>query len=297
MHLSTPTRWLVVLGVVALVGSAQAAPPTADAMALRMLDSEALYTLTGGLKPVSEGFWQTRFPGDQDTSPEVEAARAALGALPLGPDLEAGVYVFAETFKGKRMASAFVAHRPGLRELIRRRGDVFEPLGVTPATSLQEVMEAIDRAPRAARWRGFGLVFGYPEYAVEFFVAAGDKQAETGKLVERDFVNLPTFASERGRFVYAVPKGHTERLEDRELKARTAAIFQTYGAWRSAFVGDGKPGAVALLRCWLAPPVACRTTEPAPLTVRTFVTGTTFQGCWSPCHPPGPRVRPRCRFR
>jgi len=286
----------VFLALVALAGSACAAPPTADAIAQRMLDCEALYTITGGLKPVSEGFWRARFPEDQDTSPEVDDARAVLKILPLGPDLEAGVYVFTTPFGGKRSASAFVAHKPALRALIERRADVFEPLGITTATPPQKVMEAIDRAPRSTRWRGYGLVFGYPEYAVEFFVAAGEEQAENGTFVKRDFLNLPTFASDRGRFVYAVPKGHVERDEDRKLNVMTVEIFTRYRAWRTVYLEGQKLGAVELLRVWLAPPVVsrpfCQPTTPFP--VQIFATDMTFQGCWSPCHPSVPRVR--CRL-
>ena len=86
MRPATWTGWLVVLAFVGFPGSTQAAPPTADAMALLMLDSEALYTLTGGLKPVSEGFWQASFPENQDTSPEMDAARVVLDTLPLGAE-------------------------------------------------------------------------------------------------------------------------------------------------------------------------------------------------------------------
>jgi len=294
MRRATLTVCAVVLASFCLSGTAAAAPPTADGLALSLLDGEALYTVTGGLKPVSEGFWRTRFPEGETTNSEMESARATLNALPLGPDLEAGVYVFAAPFGGKRSASAFVAHKPSLQALIQRRRDAFEPLGVTSVTPPQKVMEAIDRASPSARWRAFGLVFGYPDYAVEFFVAAGEKQADTGKFVERDFLNLPTFASDRGRFVYAVPKGHIERAEDRELKVKTEAVFQSYRAWRGAFVGDGKSGAVALLRYWLAPPVP----SPAdfrrtPLTVETFTLGTTIQGYRSPCRPLGLRFRHR----
>lgn len=235
--------------------SSGAEPPTADALACRLLDSEALYTVSDGLKPVSDGFWQTRFPATQDTSPEVETVRGRLAALPLGPDLEAGVLVFASSFEGKRSASAFVAHKPSLRALIARRKDVFAPLGVTAATPPQEVMQKIDRAPKAARWRAFGLAFGYPEYAVEFFVAAGEEKARGGPFVERQFVQIPTFASDHGRFVYAVPKGHAERNEDRAVKAKADPILARYRAWRAVYVGDGKAGSVALVRDWLAPPV------------------------------------------
>lgn len=236
----------------------RAAPPTADELALRILDGEGLYTTTG-LKPVSDGFWQARFPADRDTSDEVEAVRRALAALPLGPDLEAGVYVFAAASEGKRTASAFVAHKPSLRALAGRRKDVFGPLGVSPDTPAAEVMAKIDRSPKAARWRAFGLAFGYPEYAVEFFVAAGEEQARTGQFVARDFVHLPTFGADRGRFVYAVPKGHAERAEDVALKIAAGAALDRYRRWRDVYVGDGRAGAVALLRDWTAPPVAVTT--------------------------------------
>lgn len=248
-------HWLLLLLVLLTGRVTAAAPPTADALARGILDGEALYTVTGGLKPVSDGFWQTRFPATQDTSPEVDAARERLAALPLGPDLEAGVYVFATAFDGKKSASAFVAHKPSLRALVVRRADVFEPLGITPDTPPRQVMERIDRAPRSARWRAFGLVFGYPEYAVEFFVGAGGKQAETKTFVERDFLQLPTFASDEGRFVYAVPKGHAERDEDRVLRAATADVFARYRAWRCVYLDQYNLGAVELLRNWITPPV------------------------------------------
>jgi hypothetical protein len=253
-------RWLLLL-LVMVSGRATAAEPlSADALARRLLDGEALYTVTGGLKPVSDGFWQTRFPATQDTSPEVDEARRLLATLPLGPDLEAGVYVFTAAHEGKKSASAFVAHKPSLRALVNRRADVFGPLGITADTPPQRVMEKIDRGPRSARWRAYGLVFGYPEYAVEFFVEAGERQAETKTFVERDFVQLHTFASEEGRFIYAVPKGHAERDEDRQLKTTTADTFARYRAWRTVYLDDQKLGAVELLQNWITPPVvvSCR---------------------------------------
>jgi hypothetical protein len=258
-----------------------APPPTADALALKLLDGEALYTVSGGLKPVSEGFWQTSFPASQSTSDQVEAVRKTLAGLPLGPDLEAGVLVYSSAFEGKRSASAFVAHTPSLKALIERREDVFGPIGVTAKSSAQAVMEAIDKAPRSARWRAFGLVFGYPEYAVEFFVAAGEEQDRTGRFVQRDFLNIPTFGGERGRFVYAVPKGHVERTEDLELKAKAEPTLTKYKAWRQVYIGDLKLGGMALLSAWQAsaPP---NTRETRPLACPRA----TVEWVPSPCPPP-----------
>jgi hypothetical protein len=297
MGRTTLNACVAVVAVFGLAGSTWAAPPTPDVLALKMLDSEALYTLTGGLKPISEGFWQVRFPEGRDTTPDVDAVRAALEDLPLGPDIEAGVYVFATPFDGKRSAAAFVAHKPSVRALVERRRDVFEPLGVTSAMSPQRVLELIDRAPGSARWRGFGLVFGYPEYAVEFFVAAGERQAATGKFVERDFLNLPTFASDRGRFVYAVPKGHVERDEDRRLKATTEDIFARYRAWRTVYLADERLGAVALLKNWLAPPAIWWAT-PEPTAVPLSALADTRVICPtrpSVCDAPRVRCRRLCR--
>ena len=252
-------RILVTIFLIVFHHSASAAEPlTSDSLALRLLDGEGLYTATGGLKPISDGFWQSRFPADEATSPEVDHVRQLLARLPLGNDLAAGVYVFSTPFQGKRSASAYIAHMPSLKALVERRKDVFDLIGVTTATPAQTVMEKIDRAPRSARWRAFGLVFGYPDYAVEFFVMSGEQQDKSGEFVKRDFLHLPTFTSIDGRFVYAVPKGHAERDEDRNLKAVTAPIFERYKTWREVYVGEGKAGGVSLLRDWLAPPVAIR---------------------------------------
>lgn len=158
---------------------------------------------------------------------------------------------------------------------------MFAPLGIAAGTTPQEVMERIDRGPRAARWRAFGLVFGYPEYAVEFFVEAGERQSETRKFVEREFVQIPTFASDHGRFVYAVPKEHAERTEDRALKTAAGPVLDRYRAWRAVYVGEGKAGAAALLRDWLAPPVVVWSPAVAACGPVVVVPGTTAR-CETP---------------
>ncbi|MGL4422242.1 MAG: hypothetical protein ACRCZF_16350, partial [Gemmataceae bacterium] len=176
-----------------------------------------------------------------------------LAAWPLGPDHEAGAFVFASAFQKQRSASAFIVHKPSLQALVVRRKDVFAPLGITTSTPPQEVFERIDRAPSSPRWRAFGLVFGYPEYAVEFFVQAGEQQAKTGKFVERDFRQIPTVDSDHGRFVYAVPKGQAEQPEDIQLKIAAAPVLERFRIWREVYIGEGKSGATALVRDWLAP--------------------------------------------
>jgi hypothetical protein len=56
---------------------------------------------------------------------------------------------------------------------------VFGSLGITADAPRQQVRGRIDRGPRSARWRAYGLAFGYPINAVEFFGEAGERQAAT----------------------------------------------------------------------------------------------------------------------
>lgn len=221
-------------------------------LARRLLDSEALYTVTGGLKPVSSHFWHTRVAVGECVQETLVDVDHALQELPLSAEFESGLVVFSRPRGEWRHVSAFVAHRPSLQRLIQRRPDAFEPLGVSVDDSAQEILERIDRGAPADRWRGFGLVFGYPDYAVEFFVAAGEEAERTGEFVEREFINLPTYTSDRGRFVYAVPRGHRFRWEDWQLEQQVRQIFAHYRVWRAAYLAGGEIESLALLAAWTA---------------------------------------------
>jgi hypothetical protein len=225
-------------------------PISADALVLKLLDSEALYTVRGPIKPISEGFWHLRFPEAESTTPEIEHVRRTLNAMFDQASFATGVHVFAKAHDGKKYVAAFIAHRPLVRGIVLKYPKVFEPLGVTFTTEPLEILNRVDRAGDATRWRAYGLLFGYPGEAVDFFVEAGLRQKSTGVFVERDFRHIPTFASKQGNFVYAVPKGSAETWLDRDLKRRAEPIFDDYKSRREEWVGEGKPGAVAMLQSW-----------------------------------------------
>jgi len=224
----------------------------ADQLRLKILDSEALFTVTGGMKPISEGFWRTSFPGEKESTSEIDRVRTVLSTVfPSRSELVAGVHIFARQHGGKKSATAFVIHRGSLRRKIERDPSFFNSLGITEATPAIQLMSLVDEAPKSARWRAFGLLFGYPEYAVDFFVAAGESQRKTGIFVERNFISIPTFSADRGQFVYAVPKGHNENEVDRSLKAQAALILAEYRLQREFYIGPGKQGSYALFQNWL----------------------------------------------
>ena len=219
---------------------------------LAALDSEALFTLVGDLKPVSEGFWNDFFAVDPADPAELAAVRAALTAWRCGDHYEAGVLPFDALRDGERYAAAWVAARPALRRTLADRADFFGGLGLTPESTAEAVLLRVEGAGRPAdRWRGFGLAFGYPDRAVDFFVAAGVHQRETGEFVGRDFRHYPTHAREAGGFVYAVPRLDPESDAERRLRRAAAAVLAAYRTRRKRYVTDDDPARVAeLVRDW-----------------------------------------------
>jgi hypothetical protein len=243
----------------------------AERVLLEFSDREGLYTLGGGLKPISSDVrdLQLRIAPSVDTArlADLDRLRVVAQALHCG-ELGMFVQVFTATYTGRdsstvRSASMVVYHRQSVRAAIVRHAAFFATLGVTPNTDPREVVGAVENAPQADRWRGYGYLFGYPDDAVDFFVRAGVEGAQTKQLVPRDFRRVETFTKYPERqggppvnssFVYAVPKGADESEGDRRLREAAAPLYARYLPLRAAFIRADSTGAVALWRAWYARP-------------------------------------------
>jgi len=224
--------------------------PRAEEVLLKLLDSEGLYTVVGGMKPMSSGFVSLSFSTAKPDTGKLEELRQVLGALHCGPVLRCDLLVFHTENGGKRYGEAVVFYRPAVQALVRTYEGYFAPLGLTPSADPLELALTVEHLDGAERNRGLGYLYGYPKPAVEFFVAGQEAYAKTKQLTPRDFRQIPTFGRETGSFVYAVPKGASETDEDRQLKAKAGRILAEYKKRRKRFIGPGKPGVVALLREW-----------------------------------------------
>lgn len=222
----------------------------AERVLLDALDREALFTLVGGLKPASEGFLSVKWKVGEDATERLDEARRVVKALRCGDAVYADVQVFEATFDKAKLAHAYVVNTAALRAKVGTDRAFWLRLGLTPSSHPAALMTAVERAEASDRFRGYGYAFGYPRHAVDFYVSAAKSEKETGVFVKRDFVNLPTHASERGHFVWAVPKGHTETDEDRAVRDTAAGVLAAYRQRRAHYIGEGKPGVVALLRDW-----------------------------------------------
>ena len=212
-------------------------------------DQEAIYTLAGGLKPMSSGIWQGSFELDNPDLTEIRDVRRALTHL-CNDVWYADVQVFEHADEGERQAQAFVVHRDAFARMIERHETYWSPLGITPCTHPAEVVAIVDRMPRPDRWRGYGYLFGYPDHAVDFFVEAGMAQDDDGEIglgKDREFIQIPTHAADSGRFTYAVPLGHVSTPADRALAERASLILAAYEERRSR-MHDVDDAVDALLR-------------------------------------------------
>lgn len=198
---------------------------------LRALDREALYTFVAGLKPMSTGFWKGTIDVAAPDTAEIVRIRRALAPL-RNQTYYADVQTFANAHDGQRHAEAYVVHRAALAAMLSREAAFWSPLGITPCTHAAEVVAIVDRLPRADRWRAYGLLFGYPNYAIDFFVEATERARSAGGEVgpgkDREFFHIPTASAAEGQFTWAVPIGHVERDEDRAIRERAAAILAAY---------------------------------------------------------------------
>ena len=203
-------------------------------------DHEALFTLAGGLKPMSNGIWQESFELENLDLTELRQVRRALSAL-RNDVWYADVQVFDNADDGERRAQAFVVHRDALARMIERHESFWGPWGITPCTHPSEIVAIVDRMPRTDRWRGYGYLFGYPDDAVDFFVEAG-VAAEDGRDIgpgkDREFMQIPTHVSSTGRFTYAVPLDHVPTPTDRMLKENAGLILAAYQKRRPHLTDD-----------------------------------------------------------
>lgn len=223
----------------------------AETMLLKAMDREALYTVIGGLKPMSSGFVSFR---SQVGKPNVEAmarTRQILATFRVGNEVSAYLQPFWNVFGEDRYLEGLLFHHRSMNQTIARHAALFGWFGVSTGSHPLEAVMAIDRDDTPRRNRAYGYFFGYPEYAVDFFVESEEERRVTKKLVPRDFRSIATFELPTNGFVYAVPKGALDRPEDISLRDQAAPILAMYRELRPKYVGPGKPGIVALLRDWM----------------------------------------------
>ncbi len=227
---------------------------------LEVMDKEGLFTLAGQHKPVTLALVPARVSVDNPTQEELARMRQAARILRrwhCGDDLGATLVAGTVVVKGQRVLHGVVFRRTRVAEMVQQWPAVYGAAGIDTAVPAEQVVATTELLPPPLRHRAWGLLLGYPAYAVEFFATADASQRETGNFVPRNFYSVPTFAKATNHFVWAVPKDHEERAEDREIRTRSEPLLERYRALREQMIGEGKPGPLQLLRALLCTEAGC----------------------------------------
>lgn len=207
----------------------------ADSLAKETLEKEGLFTVLGGLKPIStvEHF---QFSIDSITKnlliPEEASHQIQMlhESLKLLSDEKIGFAII--PFKGVngdfRTFQLLVFNRVALQNTILSYTDFFLKRGVLSDVDPNALLLMYEFEEKMDRFRAYGYLFGYPAYAIDFFVKAALHEEETGEFVKRSFFQIPVASSETGRFVYAIPENQEPSAEDMELKRKAGELLETY---------------------------------------------------------------------
>jgi hypothetical protein len=255
-----------------------------EELLLTQLDREGLYTFVGGLKPITSpeifnNAAQNTVPKDPARRPAVLAAaeerRRLLSAWRCGDGISAGVLALTNERSGDRFFETFIMHRPAVRRAVAAHREYFGALGITPTSDPIEAVLAVGAGGVASgAARGLGYLFGYPDYAVDWYTDMTTAAVEAQRAREKSgaappprpsqpttlirevptFAQLPRAGGTGSYFAYAVQPGLAENDADRALLSRAAVILEEYRKRRAQYIGTGKPGAFALLRDWYAGP-------------------------------------------
>lgn len=239
----------------------------ADSMLAFALDHEALYSLIGNIKPISQTGYVfanglVKDSTDQDGQAvvvsledgsvgqvldELERWNRITKALSFGP-YQFLIVPFRKTWNGRRNFQIAVCRTDLVDRLLSDRAAFFGQWGFVPGSDPAVLLTAVEFEETLDRYRAYGYLFGYPKHAVDFFVEAAREKEQTGEFVQRDFFQIPVHAKSSGYFTYAVPKHYQPIEQDSSLYYRSAAVLNNYRAIRPRYLDkDGRLNAVRLL--------------------------------------------------
>lgn len=230
----------------------------ADSVLAYALDHEALYTLTDTLKPMSSVKFlrfaiakdSTQKDGDYNITTQDSLLKKIEEYQQVCQDLSQGdwqfiMMPFARTENKMRNIEIYVVRKSEFAKKIKQYQAFFGQWGFTPSTNPAVVLAVIEYESRWDRNRAYGYLFGYPAYAVDFFVEAQKIQDSSPdkKFVTRDFFAIPVFVGKQGYFTYATPKGYKPTDTDSSLYKAATKTLGKFKTERGKFVvGKGLNG-------------------------------------------------------
>lgn len=225
-----------------------------DSILRRGLDYEALYTIIGKIKPMSsvasfsfpianaDSLKKTKeevldLTQKQKYLAKIEQLQSLFNRLNY-PDLKFVFVPYAQSYKDKRTMQLSVVRVSLMDSILRAKASFFGQFGLVPGTDPAVVISTVEGSNRYERLRAYGYLFGYPDYAIDFFVDAFVVNDQTKKHVDRNFFQIPAYSTPKGAFVYAYPKDHTPDKTDSILYLRAQSVLANYKEIRKDYLNQ-----------------------------------------------------------
>lgn len=212
----------------------------ADSIIAYALDHEALYTLCDTLKPMSSVQFY-RMPLLSTNILQRDSAQRVIGQIQkVVNQLSMGDYRFVlnpfeRTDSIYRNMEIYVFRKSRLQNTINTHQEFYSKWGITAIADPASVLAITEYENKYDRWRSYGYLFGYPDYAVDFFVAAGQLQDSTTAFVKRDFFQIPVYVATSGHFTYAVPKDYQPTQTDSLIYNKAKTTLDKYKNTRAKY--------------------------------------------------------------
>lgn len=220
----------------------------ADSMLAYALDHEGLYSLLDTIKPISSvkffSYSIAKYSIHSAVDHNIATNMVALDSISIyqricnqfsNDKVKLVMIPFEQPYDGRRNMEIYAVNIQKFKSKIREYASFFGQFGITPDSDPAQVITIIEYENKYDRWRGYGYLFGYPSYAVDFFVTAGQQQDSSDQFVERDFFQIPVHAGEQGYFTYAIPKNFRPGVVDSTLYNNAMIVLRRYKSLRGRY--------------------------------------------------------------
>jgi hypothetical protein len=225
----------------------------ANAVLTAVLEREGLYTMFGDLKPMSSvsvrGYREEAVQSVAALMKRYDEAAAALSDHDLTFRMQ---YLNEWT---PRAAQVFVFRHRLLQEKVREHAATFAAESIDPGTPIRVIVERVMKYDFQDVDRVTGLLYGFPEHAVDFFCHPQKYgPPNTLRRLENDRGGVRIETYDRGSaFVYVLPRQGEYTTADVGLALAAPPILAEFRRRRALHVNKaGELDAVALVRHWVS---------------------------------------------
>ncbi|MCX6240012.1 MAG: hypothetical protein NTY07_21120 [Bacteroidia bacterium] len=223
----------------------------ANEMLIKIMDNEGLYTLIGELKPISDIYFESPYSNDKDHLLIINNIRRALRGIS-NDNLSFGLQI--RNYKGQYFFDLWILRKELVEKKILEYRSSFFSNGVRYDISLHDLLIKLEAGDFPNKRMVYGLLFGYPKYAVDFFCNPERfneiDNVGSGIGFDSKLFKIDTY-DPNGGFIYAIPKNQIPTKEDSVIYKKGKMILSDYKYRRSLYSSaGGVVDAIKLIKNW-----------------------------------------------